>query len=97
MRPTQEKDFTLGEEVLAVSLELSKGSWKVALHDGKRDKPAIHAVSSEAASTRLGQVGGVIEATRKKWGLGCGLPRGGELRGGPGRVLDSPRAYQARL
>lgn len=69
MLPTQEKDFTLGEGVLAVSLELSKGSWKVALHEGKRDKPAIDAVSSEAASARLGQVVGVIEATRKKWGL----------------------------
>jgi transposase len=72
MLPTQEKDFTLGEEVLAVSLELSKGSWKVGLHDGRRDKPAIHTVSSEAAGARLGQVVGVIEATRKRWGLAAG-------------------------
>ena len=72
MLPTQEKDFTRGDEVLAVSLELSKGSWKVALHEGRRDKPAIHAVSSEAAGARLGQVVGVIEATRKKWGLAAG-------------------------
>lgn len=72
MLPTQEKDFTLAEEILAVSLELSKGSWKVALHDGRRDKPAIHAVSSEAAGARLGQVVGLIEATRKKWGLAAG-------------------------
>lgn len=72
MLPTQEKDFTRGDEVLAVSLELSKGSWKVALHDGKRDKPAIHAVSSEAAGARLGQVVGLIEGTRKKWGLAAG-------------------------
>ena len=72
MLPTQEKDFTRGEEILAVSLELSKGSWKVALHEGRRDKPAIHAVSSEAAGARLGQVVGVIEATRKKWGLAAG-------------------------
>lgn len=69
MLPTQEKNFTLGDEVLAVSLELSKGSWKVALHEGKRDRPAIHTVSSDAAGTRLGQVVGLIEATRKKWGL----------------------------
>lgn len=72
MLPTQEKDFTLGDEVLAVSLELSKGSWKVALHEGKREKPAIHAVSGEAAGARLGQVAGLIEATRKKWGLAAG-------------------------
>lgn len=72
MLPTQEKDFTRGDEVLAVSLELSKGSWKVALHDGRRDKPAIHAVSSEAAGARLGQVVGLIEGTRKKWGLAAG-------------------------
>jgi transposase len=72
MLPTQEKDFTLGEDVLAVSLELSKGSWKVGLHDGRRDKPAIHTVSSEAAGARLGQVVGVIEATRKRWGLAAG-------------------------
>lgn len=72
MLPTQEKDFTLGEEVLAVSLELSKGSWKVGLHEGKREKPAIHTVSTEVASVRLGQVVGVIEATRKKWGLAAG-------------------------
>ena len=72
MLPTQEKNFTLGDEVLAVSLELSKGSWKVALHEGKREKPAIHTVSSEAAEARLGQVVGLIEATRKKWGLAAG-------------------------
>lgn len=72
MLPTQEKDFTRGDEVLAVSLELSKGSWKVALHDGRREKPAIHTVSGEAAEARLGQVVGVIEATRKQWGLAAG-------------------------
>jgi transposase len=72
MLPTQERNFTLGDEVLAVSLELSKGSWKVALHEGKREKPAIHAVSSDAAAARLGQVVGLIEATRKKWGLAAG-------------------------
>lgn len=47
MQPTQARDFTLDEEILAVSLELSKGSWKLALHDGKRDKPTIHTVSNE--------------------------------------------------
>jgi len=71
MLPTQEKDFTLGEEILAVSLELSKGSWKVALHDGKRDKPAIHTVSSEAPGARLAEAVRLIEATKKRWKLGA--------------------------
>jgi len=70
MLPTQEKDFTLGEEILAVSLELSKGSWKVALHDGKRDKPAIHTLSSEAPGARLAEAVRLIEATKKRWKLG---------------------------
>lgn len=69
MEPTQVKHFTPSEELLAVSLELSKGSWKVALHDGRRDKPAIHTVASEQASKRLNEVVAVIEGTKKKWGL----------------------------
>ena len=69
MQPTQVRDFTLDEEVLAVALELSKGSWKVALHDGKRDKPAIHTVSSEEAVKRLAQALAVIEEVKRKWKL----------------------------
>lgn len=69
MEPTQGKHFTPSEELLAVSLELSKGSWKVALHDGKRDKPSIHTVASEQASKRLSEASAVIEATKIKWGL----------------------------
>lgn len=69
MQPTQGTDFTPGEGFLAVSLELSKGSWKIALHDGKRDKPAIHTVSGEQAATRLNETAAVIEACKRKWGL----------------------------
>src|SRR5512137_1140426 len=69
MSPTQGNDFTLGEEFLAASLELSKGSWKIALSDGKRAKPTIHTVASEQASKRLEEAAAVIEATKKKWGL----------------------------
>ena len=39
MQPTLEHNCTAGDSVLAVSLELSQSSCKVALHDGKRDKP----------------------------------------------------------
>lgn len=69
MKPTQGTDFTPREELLAVSLELSKGSWKIALHDGRRDKPAIHTVASEVASKRLKDAVAVIEGTKAKWGL----------------------------
>ena len=69
MEPTQGRHFTANEELLAVSLELSKGGWKVALHDGRRDRPAIHTVASEQASKRLNEAAAVIEGTKKKWGL----------------------------
>ena len=69
MQPTQGSHFTQSEGFLAVSLELSKNSWKIALHDGRRDKPAIHAVGSERAAKRLAEVVVVIEGTKKKWGL----------------------------
>jgi len=69
MQPTQDKDFTLDEAVLAVALELSKGSWKMALHDGKRDKAAIHTVSDEQAQKRLAQAVAVIEEVKRKWKL----------------------------
>jgi transposase len=41
MQPTQHDDCVPGEVVLAVSLALASASWKIALHDGKRDKPAM--------------------------------------------------------
>lgn len=69
MQPTQAKDFTLDAEVLAVSLELSKGSWKVALHDGKRDMPAIHNAANEDAARRLAETVALIEAQKAKWQL----------------------------
>ena len=69
MKPAQETDFTPSGELLAASLELSKGSWKIALHDGRRDKPALHTVSSEQASKRLADAAAVIESTKTKWGL----------------------------
>jgi transposase len=71
MQATQGRDFTRSAVVLAVSLELSKGSWKMALHDGWREKPAVHAVANEAAAKRLSAAVKVIEATKQKWGLGA--------------------------
>lgn len=69
MESTQGANFTTDGELLAVSLELSKSSWKIALHDGRRDRPAIHTVASEQASQRLNEAAAVIEGTRNKWGL----------------------------
>jgi hypothetical protein len=58
-----------GEVVLAVSLELAGASWKIALHDGKRDKPAIYTVSEQAPVPRLLHAVAVIEAVRQRWSL----------------------------
>jgi hypothetical protein len=69
MESAHDNDFTLNEEALAVSLELSGKSWKIGLHDGKRDKPAIYTVGDESPAGRLGHTVAVIEETKKKWGL----------------------------
>ena len=70
MQPTLEQDFTGSGEVLAVSLELSKKSWKVALHDGRRARPALHTAAQEGASDRLGEALRLIKETKDKWKLG---------------------------
>ena len=55
--------------VLAVSLELAAAKWKVALHDGRRDKPAVHTVAEPQAAARLQEVLDLIEAHKEKWSL----------------------------
>jgi transposase len=69
MQPTQHDDWMPAEVVLAVSLELASTSWKIALHDGKRDKPAIYTVSEIAPAPRLEHAVAVIEAVRQKWSM----------------------------
>ncbi|MGF6634821.1 IS110 family transposase [Paraburkholderia sp. MM6662-R1] len=59
--------------VLAVSLELSAGQWKVALHDGRREKPAVHTVAQPQAAARLQAVLDLIEAHKQKWSLPAGV------------------------
>jgi len=39
------------------------------LHDGKREKPAIHTVSANSAACRLQQVVQQIEKVKSRWGL----------------------------
>jgi transposase len=69
MQPTRIEYFTPAGEFLAVALELSSGSWKIGLHDGKREKPAIHTVSANPAACRLEQVVQQIEKIKSRWGL----------------------------
>src|ERR1700682_750653 len=66
-----DQTFTTGSEelVLAVSLELAAASWKVALHDGRREKPAVHTVAQPQAAARLQAVLDLIEAHRDRWSL----------------------------
>lgn len=73
MQPTQMQDFTRGEEVLAVSLELASKSWKVGLDDGKRRAPAVHGVNDATPEGRLEEAIAVIEKTKQKWGLAPGV------------------------
>jgi transposase len=53
--------------ILAVSLELSAAQWKVALHDGFREKPAVHTVSAPRANVRLQAVLELIAQQKQKW------------------------------
>jgi transposase len=71
---TDQTFTTHGEEVvLAVSLELAAAKWKVALHDGRREKPAVHAVAESQAAARLQAVLDLIEAHKEKWLLPAGV------------------------
>jgi transposase len=61
------------EQLLAVSLELAAANWKVALHDGRRDKPAVYTVAQPQAAARLQAVLALIEGHREKWSLPAGV------------------------
>lgn len=65
MRPTQEVN---GIATLAASLELAKKSWKVALQEGRRERPGVHVMAAEGARERLEQVAVLLEEARRKAG-----------------------------
>ncbi|MGF6547106.1 IS110 family transposase [Paraburkholderia youngii] len=69
------RSITTGSEelLLAVSLELAASKWKVALHDGRRERPAVHTVAEAQASTRLQAVLDLIELHKEKWSLPAGV------------------------
>jgi transposase len=73
MQPTRINDSIPAEEVLAVALELSTKAWKISLHDGKREQPAIHTVSGSTPAVRLNEAVQAIEKSKTKWGLAPGM------------------------
>ncbi len=68
-----------GDVILAASLELSAAQWKVALHDGLRERPAVHAVGAPQAELRLQSVLELIERHKHKWALPTPCACGGQL------------------
>ncbi len=71
---TDQTFTTHGEEVvLAVSIELAAAKWKVALHDGRRERPAVHTVAQSQAAARLQAVLDLIKAHKEKWLLPAGV------------------------
>src|ERR1700692_661461 len=71
---TDQTFTTRGEEVVvAGSLELAAAKWKVALHDGRRERPAVHTVAQPEAAARLQAVLDVIEQQKLKWSLPAGV------------------------
>src|SRR5476649_2758165 len=73
MRTDQAYPTHSEEVVLAVSLELAASKWKVALHDGRREQPAVHTVAQPQAAARLQAVLDLIEAHKEKWSLPAGI------------------------
>ena len=61
------------ELVLAVSLELATASWKIACHDGRRDKPAVHTLTDPQAGARLQATLDLIERQKQQWSLRAGV------------------------
>jgi transposase len=69
MRTHQIEIAQAAEVALAVSLELAAAKWKVALHDGRRDRPAVHTVAEPDLAVRLEAVLTLIERHRQEWSL----------------------------
>lgn len=60
-----------GKTTLAIGLELSCGSWKMALSDGRRERAALHKLAQAGAAARLEQLVSCAEQVRDKWQLGA--------------------------
>lgn len=68
MRTTQDQ-YTAPEVVLAVSLELSVGSWKVAFHDGFRQRPRVMTLRAEEPMDRVAELREAVCDVCERWGL----------------------------
>lgn len=69
MAPTRNTHFMPTDDVLAVALELSNGSWKLALQDGKHQNPAIQTISADQPARRLAEAVDIIAKIRSKWAI----------------------------
>lgn len=69
MLSTHDNHLTPEQAILAVALELSQKCWKIALQDGKHEKPSIHNAHHEEAAQRLSETEDVIKAQKRKWQL----------------------------
>lgn len=69
MQTAHEQNSTPVGSVLTVSMELACKSWKLALQDESRERPAEYAVSAENPAMRYSQLVAHIEATKRKWQL----------------------------
>ena len=58
-----------GKAVLAVSLELSNKSWKLALSDGQRERPVIKSADAAQPGGRVRQLLQCVEQAKAKWAL----------------------------
>ncbi|MFZ3206831.1 MAG: IS110 family transposase [Pseudomonas sp.] len=68
MRTTYDKQHRADDQVLAVALELSKASWKVAMSDAQHN-PRIKNADAQQPLERLEQVLTLIKDTRARWTL----------------------------
>jgi len=68
MRTTYDEQHKADDRVLAVALELSKASWKVAMSDA-RHHPRIKNADAQQPLERLEQVLALIKDARARWSL----------------------------
>lgn len=68
MRTTYDKQHKADDQILAVALELSKASWKVAMSDAWHN-PRIKNADAQQPLKRLEQVLALIKDARARWAL----------------------------
>ena len=66
MQPTQDRII---KPVMAVSLELSGKSWKVAATDGRRERASMFVADAKAPSQRLEEVMQRLHKLGEQWGM----------------------------